>query len=155
MSIKSKIKEVFQKAPRARDQLLSDTGGEVLSDKPISIPAGMKRPETLAEQVARLVRSEHLAQYARDHDMETFEESEDFDCDDDFDPFSPYETVFDPVLQKDVSPHEFAQNSDAYRKAYQKKFESLPEEQLPLPREKKKPASKAAETPKEEPQASS
>lgn len=72
---------------------------------PMQIPAGFRRPPTLAEQVARLVRSERFMQEARDAGFETFEEAEDFDIDDDpVDPSTPYEPFFDPALGREVTP---------------------------------------------------
>lgn len=54
------------------------------------------RPPTLAEQVARLVRSHEMDRFAESQGMETFEEADDFEIDDDpFDPSSPYEKDFD------------------------------------------------------------
>lgn len=76
---------------------------EVPDPTPMAIPIGFKRPETLAEQVRRLVRSEQLSSYARSQGMESFEEAEDFDVDDDFDPRTPYELEFDPAVGKEIT----------------------------------------------------
>ena len=70
--------------------------GEYLPDpEPVAMPVGFERPPTLAEQVARLVRSNELARLAQSEGMETFEEADDFDVDDDFDPSTPWEQDFD------------------------------------------------------------
>lgn len=95
---------------------LDEFGREIPDSMPVAIPAGFKRPETLAEQVQRLVRV-GLSRRAEEQGFETFDESEDFDVEDD-DPSSPYETFFDPVLGKDLSPHEFKQNEAIYRDRY-------------------------------------
>lgn len=79
---------------------LNDKGQEVLDSKPMAIPVHLKRPETLAEQIRRMVRSEALSSAAARAGAETFEEAEDFDVDDDFDPSSPWEIDFDPEEQK-------------------------------------------------------
>lgn len=50
----------------------------------VAIPVGYKRPETLAEQVARLVRTSEFARQVQAQGLETFEESDDFDVVDDF-----------------------------------------------------------------------
>lgn len=89
---------------------LDDNGHEIPDPRPLAIPAGMRRPETLAEQVARLVRSESLRRSAGD-EYESFEESDDFDVDDDFDPSTPWETFFDPNLGRDVSQADLAGTS--------------------------------------------
>lgn len=85
---------------------LDEEGREIPDPTPIELPLGMKRPETLAEQVQRLVRNQ-VSQYAAIHGHETFEEAEDFDIEDDLDPSTPYELEFDPVLGKELTPADF------------------------------------------------
>ncbi|MEM2002482.1 MAG: hypothetical protein QXT77_07555, partial [Candidatus Methanomethylicaceae archaeon] len=92
-------------------------GHEALDPTPVVVPAGFKRPETLAEQVQRLVRT-HISRQAEEAGFETFEDAEDFDVDDDFDPSTPYEEIFDPVLGKGVTPDEFIRNEQRYRQLY-------------------------------------
>lgn len=109
---------------------LDEHGREVPDPTPIAVPAGFKRPETLAEQVKRLVRSERWSQAMEEAGNETFEESEDFEIDDDmFDPHSPYEEVFDPVLGKGITYEEFKKNEAVYRerflKAEEKAYEQM------------------------------
>lgn len=75
---------------------LDKNGHEIVDPKPMALPVGFKRPETLAEQVARLVRSQHLADAVAAAGYETFEEADDFDIPDDpIDPSTPYEHDFD------------------------------------------------------------
>lgn len=85
---------------------LDDFGQEIPSDEKLTLPSGFKRPETLAEQVARLVRSHELARAAAESGHETFEEADDFEVDDDFDPSTPFEPWFDPVLRREVTAAE-------------------------------------------------
>jgi len=93
---------------------LDVNGHEVPDPTPMSIPSGFKRPPTLAEQVARLVRSnEFMASLG---EAETFEESEDFEVGDDFDPNTPFEEFFDPSLGRHVTPAEILQNEQIYRR---------------------------------------
>lgn len=102
-----------------KERLNSD-GWEIPDPKPVEVPAGFKRPETLAEQVQRLVRT-GLSQAAARQGAETFEEAEDFDVeDDDFDPSTPYEAEFDPVLGREVTPQEFQEKKEYYRQEYMK-----------------------------------
>lgn len=77
--------------------------GEEIPDttKP-EIPLGFKKPDSLAEQVRRLIRSEQLRQAALSAGHETFEEADDFEVGDDYDPRSPYEEVFDPTDPEEV-----------------------------------------------------
>lgn len=116
---------------------LDAEGREIPDPRPLSLPLGFKRPETLTEQVQRLIRNS-MSEYAALNDAETFDESDDFDIDDDpIDPETPYEMEFDPVLGREVSPAEFAANSDYYRRLYQEaaargpfKHEAIPDEYL-------------------------
>lgn len=98
---------------------LDEFGREILDPTPVSIPAGFKRPETMEERVQRLVRTQLSAEAAAKGE-ETFEESEDFEVGDDFDPSTPYETFFDPTLGINVTPQEFAKHEPTYRKRYLK-----------------------------------
>lgn len=101
-----------------RLKFLDRNGHEIPDPQPLEIPAGFKIPETMAEQIRRVTRM-HLSELAREQGMETFEESEDFDIDDDsFDPASPYEEVFDPVLGRAITAQEFRDNQDVYRQRY-------------------------------------
>lgn len=98
-----------------------EKGREVPDPTPVEIPLGMKRPETLAEQVQRLVRRQ-VSEYAAMHGHETFEEADDLEVDDDFDPSTPYELEFDPVLGREITAADFqdAQRREYLREAYLK-----------------------------------
>lgn len=104
-------------SPRAA---LNEHGHEVPHPKPLSIPSGFKRPESLAEQVQRLVRHQ-VSEEAQRAGFETFEESEDFELPDDpEDPTTPYEEFFDPVLGRGITADEFRRNEPIYRERYLK-----------------------------------
>lgn len=60
-----------------------DKGRELPDPTPIEVPAGFKRPETLAEQIRRLVRHEQFAAAMGRPHAETFDEANDFEVDDD------------------------------------------------------------------------
>lgn len=109
--------KVDVKGPEVRKALHDENGHEVPDRRPVALPAGFKRPETLAEQVQRLVRTS-LSRQASEQGFETFEESEDFDVGDDVDPASRYETFFDPILGRDLSLEEFKRNELVYREQY-------------------------------------
>lgn len=114
---------------------LDTKGREIPDPDPIAIPLGFKKPETLAEAVRRLVRSDDWAKQMTDDGQETFEEADDFDVGDDFDPSSPFEQIFDPVLNRDVSHQEYVDNAAEYKRLYTEKFleENPPEEEVPEP----------------------
>lgn len=68
-------------------------GRELPDPTPVEIPLDMKRPETVQEMMARMVRTE-VSQMAASRGMESFEESFDFDVDDDVElPLTSHELV--------------------------------------------------------------
>lgn len=76
-----------------------ENGEEIMDPTPIAPPVGYKKAPTIAEQVRNLIRSERLRHEAEAQGYESFEESDDFNVGDDFDPRSPYEEVFEPTPQ--------------------------------------------------------
>lgn len=100
------------------DQLYGEEAGPVIDGTPMAIPAGFRRPPTLAEQVQRLVRGA-LSRQAEDAGFENFDEANDFDVPDDpVDPTTPFEEYFDPVLGRSITPDEFKRYESAYREQY-------------------------------------
>lgn len=71
-----------------------ENGHEVLDPTPVAIPVGFRRPPSLQEMIRQYVRRE-LSQQAAAEGHETFEEADDFDVGDDYDPRSPWELDFD------------------------------------------------------------
>lgn len=83
-------------------------GMEVLDSTPMAIPAGMRTPPSLRDQMDELFRVGRLREEAnRD---ESVEEANDFDIDDYFhhgDDMTPWQTEYDPLLGREISPAEF------------------------------------------------
>lgn len=103
---------------KIRQKLAERKGRKEYPDPtPVEMAVKFRRPPTLQEQIRQMVRSERLAQEAQRMGADTFEEFDDFDVGDDFDPTSPYETVFDPDLGKDVTRPE-KEYLDAHRKQF-------------------------------------
>lgn len=114
----------------ATKAILDDDGSEILDDTPIAVPLGFQIPESLNDQVRRLVKHHRFNEaMGGDSALDTFEEADDFDVGDDFDPASPYEVVFDPILNRDVTAADFLANQAKYRAAYKA---AMPEE-MPAP----------------------
>lgn len=107
--------------------------------KPRQAPLNFVRPPTLAEQVARLVRQETRAMQNPERDVP---DDEDEWEDDDGNPFSPYELIWDPHLEREVTASEFMANQEKYRLAYLKKAAegTYTDPVNPLPRTSKKPS---------------
>lgn len=82
----------------ARQQnLFSETRAERLSAIPVAPPVGYQKQPSMVDHIRGLVRSEHLRYAATNSGYETFEESEDFETGDEYDPTSPYEADFEPL----------------------------------------------------------
>lgn len=62
---------------------------------PIAPPVGYVRSPSIAEQIRTMVRSEQLRHHADQAGMDTFEEADDFNIGDDYDPRSPWEEQFE------------------------------------------------------------
>lgn len=100
------------------EQLYGEAAGVLMDPTPVALPVGFKRPETLAEQVARLVRID-LSRRAGAAGFETFDEANDFDVPDDpVDPSTPFEEFFDPVLGMALTPDEMRRFDAQFRKKY-------------------------------------
>lgn len=69
---------------------------EVLSPERVARPTNLKVPSQ-SERILALVRYEH-ARAAADREVESFEDSDDFELDDGEQWFSPYEEVFEPQV---------------------------------------------------------
>lgn len=67
---------------------------EELDSRPVEMPIGFNRPPTLQEQIRRLIRTE-MSMQAASQGQESWEEADDFNVGDDYDPTSPYELNFD------------------------------------------------------------
>lgn len=89
------MKQMIQEYPV--ESTLDPQGREVPDPTPMAPPIGYKRTPSLAEQIREMVRSERLAMEAAAAGFESFEEADDFEVGDDFDPSSPYEEQFEPT----------------------------------------------------------
>jgi len=93
----------YQRSPA--EGYLHKYGREMPSPLPIAPPIGYKKSPTLAEQIRAMVISEKLKMEALAAGQESFEEADDFEVGDDYDPRSPYEETFDPpVVQRAPAP---------------------------------------------------
>lgn len=83
-------------------------GMEIADTVPMAIPAGMRTPPSLQEQMQELFRVGRLREEANRE--ETVDEANDFDIDDYFaagDNLTPWQVEYDPLLDREVSPAEF------------------------------------------------
>lgn len=116
-------------ARRHRFPTMTKLGYSRLDPTPIAPPLGYKKQPSLVEQIRHMVKSEALAAAAAAAGAETFEESEDFEVDDELgviDPHSPWENDFDPPakeIAKAVGDH---RREEAARKAYKPPGDAKP-----------------------------
>lgn len=97
---------------------LNNNGHEVLDSTPLALPLGFKKPESLDDQIRRLVRT-HISAQAQEQGFETWEDADDFDIpDDQADPATPFEMDFDPILGREISPDMIKQDPVRFRDQY-------------------------------------
>lgn len=120
-----------------RPIMLNDHGHEIPDPTPMAPPVGFKPQPSMVEIVRAQIAGERLRQEAEAAGLETFEEADDFDVQDDFDPSSPYEEMFDPAparprfrtAQEEIDPErphhkerqDFKANPDKYLKPKKQK----------------------------------
>jgi hypothetical protein len=92
-----KLKRKMIKAKRLCQQLIG--GAEKPSSKPMQIPIGFKKPTNMKAKIHEMIKNERLMYELDNAGLETFEDSEDFDIGDDYDPTSPYEHDFDQGIE--------------------------------------------------------
>lgn len=77
--------------------MLDSDGSEVTGSERVALPIGYKRPPTLAETIASMIKNQEIINASREAGIDTFDEADDFDIPDDpEDPQSPHEACFDP-----------------------------------------------------------
>lgn len=98
---------------RLRAVYLDDFGREQPDPRPMSPPVGYKKQPSIFDLQRQQIALHHRL-YAEDREFESFEESEDFDVDDDVDPTSPWENDFDPPMsevRQAIEAHKAAQKA--------------------------------------------
>jgi len=89
--------ENFSFAPKNSETLLDAYGRERPSPIPMAPPIGYKKQPSMIDNIRDMVRRE-MSQQAAAAGMETFEEADDFEIDDDYDPKSPHEMSIEQEL---------------------------------------------------------
>jgi len=92
-----KISEVEQKLSELYERRAADPAKkrEHLDPTPMSPPIGYVRAPSMIDRIRDMVRHE-MSTAAQTSGFESFEEAEDFDVDDEYDPASPWEMMFEP-----------------------------------------------------------
>lgn len=74
---------------------LNPSGHEIPDSVPLATSLGARRARSIRDNVVDILRSEKWREAMEANGEETFEEADDFDIDDDFDPSTPYEEFFE------------------------------------------------------------
>lgn len=83
------------------DKGIDEHGNFVVDSTPMAPPIGYKKQPSMVEMVREMIRSERLKAEAEAAGHESFEDSEDFDIEDDPELLrTPFENDFDPPLQE-------------------------------------------------------
>ena len=77
-----------------KSEFYDDRGREIVDSRPLSLPVKYSTPPSYMDEVRRMIRNE-LSRAAISHGHETWEEADDFDVGDDFEPNSPWELTAD------------------------------------------------------------
>ncbi len=122
-------------------------GRELPDSTPLAMPAGFTPPETLAEQIQRLVRTQ-VSDKAEELGQESFSEADDFEIEDDdeADPTSIFEQHFDPVLGRDVTAQQIIDDPNI-KKEYEEAQLQLDQEEQRNPDEGASGVTKPPATP--------
>lgn len=78
-------------ASNKKQKPLNARGQEIPDPTPMAPPVGYKKQKSMVDIVRDMVRSEHLRRDIAAQGFETFEDADDFEVGDDYDPKSPHE----------------------------------------------------------------
>lgn len=94
----AKLREVEATLSEILEKRAQDPAGrrEYLDPTPISPPVGFVKPRHIIDDIREMVRTE-MSRRAEDGGFDSFEDAEDFDIDDEYDPTTPFEQYFDPT----------------------------------------------------------
>lgn len=109
MNDKIRPEEIRKTQTLERKKRMSKDGGEVLDPKPRFVKTGIKKPESIQDQIKRMIRSERMAQAANKEGYESFEEADDFEVGDDYDPKTPWEEDFEGQFDQKATGKEFVE----------------------------------------------
>lgn len=98
---------------------LNEKGQEVLDPTPMAPPLGYVKQPSIIDIIRDRVRTE-LSRRAAELGHDSFEDADDFDVGDDYDPKSPYEQEFDPPSNK-VMMKELVEEAKKLEEAKKKK----------------------------------
>lgn len=141
--------EVTIEYKKTQEARLDENGHEIPDPTPMVVYTDLNRPLTMEERIARIMRSNQLQEAAEREGYETFDDADDFsvlddDTDDSWD--SPHEIDFDPIANREFTPHELT-NRDIADHHKQKTIQNVRENEQILSEEAQKINRKARKHP--------
>jgi len=105
----AKLSEIEQKLAELHERRLNDPKKrrEHLDPTPLAPPIGWSKPRHIVDDIREMVRSE-LSRRAQSQGLESFDEAEDFDIDEEYDPTSPWEQMFEPTPVQELRERQAA-----------------------------------------------
>lgn len=100
--VRLKIERAQHHEPDHEFQDKVERAAEYPDPTPMAPPIGYKKVPSIWEQQKALIRAARLEEH--EAGMETFEEADDFDVDDDFEPSTPFEAGFDYPTEPPPTP---------------------------------------------------
>lgn len=94
-----KIKGLETEAKSYKSNLgrLDERGRELLDGRPMEPPVGYNPQPSLMEKIRKMVYDAQIQRDLEKAGAETFDEANDFDVGDDYDPSSPWEQYYEPT----------------------------------------------------------
>lgn len=108
-SLLSRFRAKFPTLDARPSEIIEEQTGEVISEltpegyekldaTPLAPPVGFSQTASMHDLIRAAIQSDRLRQEAEAAGFESFEDADDFDVDDDYDPTTPWEKEFDPHM---------------------------------------------------------
>lgn len=116
-----------------------ELGQELVDGRSMEPPVGYEPSKSIQEMIAEAVRGREIQRAMHEAGAETFEEADDFNVGDDFDPTSPHEAYFEPITADQVE--------DLHRRGYIVLEDATPPKPLATPQAAPEPPKGAGAPP--------
>lgn len=108
--------EVEPKSYKSNMGRLDERGRELLDGRPMEPPVGYNPQPSLMEKIRKMVYDAQIQRDLAKAGVETFDEANDFDVGDDYDPTSPWEQYYEPTpFERFIAEKEAAQKAEPPR----------------------------------------
>lgn len=108
---------------RFKRKKYNERGEEMMDPKPRAVPIGFEKPEPLEAMLARVLRNQRTIDALARAGKESFDEANDFEVGEDYDPKSPHEEHFYGQFEQEIALEaERVKEVKAREKEIRKKF---------------------------------